>query len=40
MSIFFGLVGAWVASQALQKPKLKASIEAPGGAEPSQRKAA
>ena len=32
--IFFGLIGAWVASRALQRPKLRASIEdanAPAG---------
>src|SRR5262249_34529414 len=27
MPLFFGLVGAWVATQALQRPKLKAKIE-------------
>ena len=36
-ALFFGLVGAWVASQALQRPKLHASIEA---ADAEQKKAA
>lgn len=38
MPLFFGLVGAWVAAQALQKPKLKATIEPAG--EGNERRAA
>jgi hypothetical protein len=40
LSLVFALVGAWVASKALQRPKLRATIESAGDAESDQRKAA
>jgi hypothetical protein len=39
MPLFLGLVGAWFATQVLQRPKLKATIET-GGPEASERQAA
>ena len=40
MALFFGLVGAWVASKALQRPKLHANIETEADAASEERKAA
>jgi hypothetical protein len=40
MALVFGLVGAWAASKVLQRPKLRANIEAEGDPGSEQRKAA
>lgn len=40
MALFFGVLGAWVASKALQRPKLRAHIETEAEADGEERKAA
>ncbi len=40
ITLVFGLVGAWVASKALQRPKLRANVERAGGPGGDERRAA